>query len=442
MPARRSTKNISTYFPFRTKRLANDGSLDRTRCSRNLSPQRPPPIVKDRQEKNDEILTHTTHLASFEKLLCETSNLGLQNKESDDCLAAPPSDSRVQTEPVYEPTQYAVEDVVASVGIEVGDAGAFKIALPRIEHDIEDEPLTVEIATPTALPAHDTPTRRRTTPKWSPFFSSTKPNPPSCLVFPSLTAKCFGLIQERLAHEPFQLLVAVIFLHQTKGSAAVPILLAFLEVFPTAELLRRTESSSIEPFIRPLGLQNKRAQLLISLAQAWSRTPPVRGSRYRYLHYPEHGSGADIPMNEQPIGENDEREAWEVAHLPGIGPYALDSWRIFCRDVLLERPFGSEPTPLANEEDVKAEMEQEWTRVLPADKELRVYLQWRWCRLRWLWDPVTGRKSRVSRELLQAMEEGKLDNHLGFDNPWQVNLGALPSLEQDLGGYHEHRSMP
>jgi len=32
--------------------------------------------------------------------------------------------------------------------------------------------------------------------------------------------------------------------------------------------------------------------------------------------------------------EGDAREGWEIAHLPGMGAYALDSYRIFHRDEL------------------------------------------------------------------------------------------------------------
>jgi hypothetical protein len=63
--------------------------------------------------------------------------------------------------------------------------------------------------------------------------------------------------------------------------------------------------------------------------------------------------------------------AWEIGHLTQ-GPYALDSWRIFCRDVLLGRSEhwtgkGSEPG-----------FQPEWMRVLPRDKELRACLRWMW----------------------------------------------------------------
>merc|ERR1719214_443267 len=35
----------------------------------------------------------------------------------------------------------------------------------------------------------------------------------------------------------------------------------------------------------------------------------------------------------------DDAEAWEIGHMTQ-GKYALDSWRIFCRDVLLGRAQG------------------------------------------------------------------------------------------------------
>jgi len=80
----------------------------------------------------------------------------------------------------------------------------------------------------------------------------------------------------------------------------------------------------------------------------------------------------------------DPRVGWEVAHLPGVGPYALDSWRIFARDEMRGVVVGVDA-------GVEGE-EAEWRRVVPEDKELRPYLKWRWRCEGWDWDPLTGRK--------------------------------------------------
>jgi len=44
----------------------------------------------------------------------------------------------------------------------------------------------------------------------------------------------------------------------------------------------------------------------------------------------------------------------------------------------------------------------EWTRVLPLDKELRAFLRWRWLKEGFEWDPLSGRRSAASREMMRA----------------------------------------
>ena len=307
--------------------------------------------------------------------------------------------------------------------------------------DADYNPRILEIPAYSSSSSQTTPNRRKTTANMSPFFEPERSNVKSCLAFPRSRATCFGLIQERLAHDPFKLLVAVIFLHQTKGSCALPVLLAFIKVFPTADVLSTADPENIEPFIRCLGLQRKRARLLVSLAKSWLASPPLKGRRYRCLNYPGTGAGTDIALSEQPIGESDTRKAWEIAHLPGIGPYALDSWRIFCRDALRGNPLGSRPTAAITAEDMAREMSQEWTSVLPTDKELKAYVQWRWIRLGWLWDPESGAKRRVDPDTIRAMEEGSLSSHRGYSSPWSIGANGPLSTEQTLGGYHSNSDL-
>ena len=88
----------------------------------------------------------------------------------------------------------------------------------------------------------------------------------------------------------------------------------------------------------------------------------------------------------------------------GIGAYAIDSWRIFCRDELRGLPTGlpKELTPEAKEE----ELQKEWTRVLAGDKELRAYLRWRWLRNGWEWDPITGERKKGDESELAKADKG------------------------------------
>jgi hypothetical protein len=121
--------------------------------------------------------------------------------------------------------------------------------------------------------------------------------------------------------------------------------------------------------------------------------------------------------------------------LVGCGAFACDSWRIFCRDALRGRsdrrwilqPVNSEGKELA---DVGAngasrengntgrhtfypmdplDIEEEWKRVLPKDKELRPFIGWMWLKEGWIWDPETGYKERAATDLTQRAENKSID---------------------------------
>ena len=122
------------------------------------------------------------------------------------------------------------------------------------------------------------------------------------------------------------------------------------------------------------------------------------------MGYPCRGDGADIPKGVDYVDDGDKRVAWEIGHLPSIGAYALDSWRIFCRDEL--RDVGAEMPIELMEEKVEEDLKGEWTRVVPLDKELRAYLRWRWGRCGWVWDPESGERRRMGGEERKRMEGG------------------------------------
>lgn len=234
----------------------------------------------------------------------------------------------------------------------------------------------------------------------SPYFShpaspSKKPKASdkvSCIPFPPLSSTRFGLVQEGLTHDPFRLLIAVTFLNKTRGMVALPAFYQLMECYATPKDLAEAKHEDIVSMIHHLGLQNQRAKKCINLAKAWLERPPEKGKRYRVLNYPNKGDGRDMKYSEI-IDDADERVAWEVGQLPGCGAYAIDSWRIFCRDELrgLRCDIPADLTP----ETIKAEMQKEWTRVLPSDKELRAYLRWRWLRIGWAWDPGTGERKKA-----------------------------------------------
>jgi methyl-CpG-binding domain protein 4 len=174
----------------------------------------------------------------------------------------------------------------------------------------------------------------------------------------------FGLIQERICSSLYALVVQAILWNQTHGLMARPVLFALLTKYPTPEALASASLEDLTAMLQPIGLQNVRAVRLIALANAWLVAPPCKERRYRKLHYPSRGCGTDVKPGEI-LGIEDPREGWEIAHLPGMGPYALDSYRIFYRDNLR----GIEPT---------CDVEPEWKRVTADDKDLKAYLKWRW----------------------------------------------------------------
>ncbi|KAJ9648098.1 hypothetical protein H2201_002361 [Coniosporium apollinis] len=235
----------------------------------------------------------------------------------------------------------------------------------------------------------------------------------------------YGLIQDHLASIAttpqqciYTVLIQCILWNQTSGRQARPVLSALLTLYPDAAALAQADLGALTTMLQPLGLHNIRAARLLAFAKAWLAAPPCAERRYRKLHYPLKGSGTDIKASEV-LGLEDEREGWEVAHLPGVGAYALDSFRLVCRDWL--RGVGREGWEREGEGEGKRvdgegrKVEPEWMRiegdkgrVVPLDKDLRKALVWRWGREGWVWDPVTGRKRRMNGregEVSEAAEE-------------------------------------
>ena len=152
-----------------------------------------------------------------------------------------------------------------------------------------------------------------------------------------------------------------------------------MNLYPTPEDLAVADLAFLTALLHPIGLHNIRAARLIAFARAWVTAPPCKERRYRRIDYPAKGCGRDIKPGEV-LDEADAREGWEIAHLPGIGAYALDSFRIFHRD-RLRGVAGREGG-------------EEWRRVVPLDKDLRAYLVWRWRCEGWEWDMFTGKRRK------------------------------------------------
>ncbi|GKU22612.1 hypothetical protein FLAG1_10219 [Fusarium langsethiae] len=211
---------------------------------------------------------------------------------------------------------------------------------------------------------------------------------------PTIHAPRFGLIQETLSTNLYALLVATVLWNRTRGTQARPVFNKLISKYPTPTHLAAASFLDLAELIRPIGLYNSRAARFIAFAKAWIENPPCKTKRYRKLHYPMKGDGSDVGKSEV-LDEDDERQGWEVAHLPSLGPYAIDSYRIFHRDML--RGLAKD----WNGDEAKPGFEPEWKRVVPLDKELRAFLRWKWLTEGWIWDPETGNKVKASAERME-----------------------------------------
>lgn len=173
-----------------------------------------------------------------------------------------------------------------------------------------------------------------------------------------------------------------------------------MEKYDTAQKLKDAKQEEITDMIRHLGLQNNRAEAYQRYAADFIADPPQKGRRHRVKDYPTKGSGRDIKKGEI-LDDDDSREAWEIGHITH-GPYFIDSWRIFCRDVLRGLATGW------NGEGAPEDFQPEWMRVQPADKELKAFLRWMWLKQRFDWDPITGDIEAATPELVLAAEEGRI----------------------------------
>jgi hypothetical protein len=122
----------------------------------------------------------------------------------------------------------------------------------------------------------------------------------------------------------------------------MPFLQAFFEQYPTPDVLKDADPEAIkEKYFRTLGLF-RRAWWLVRLAAQLLDDPPT-----------PHRLRSKSHDNTGPVSE--------VAYLVGVGEYASDAWRLFCR-----RSFYA-----SHDEDV----EEEWRTLDPKDKDLRRYVR-------------------------------------------------------------------
>ena len=111
------------------------------------------------------------------------------------------------------------------------------------------------------------------------------------------------LLQEKYADEPWKLLVCCILLNCTTRKQVDKMLDELFERFPNPIRMQASTDEELEEIIRPLGLWRRRTVILRKMSGMWWRIK----RQYPYEDVPEE----------------------EIARLPGIGVYALDSYRIF-----------------------------------------------------------------------------------------------------------------
>lgn len=190
------------------------------------------------------------------------------------------------------------------------------------------------------------------------------------------------LIQEHVADDPWKVLVAVTLLNKTAGVHGVPVFFALVEEWPTARALANACPRAVEERIRHLGLGRSRTARLIELSQAYLEDPPcprvLRSSRC-YMNVRVRSVCSEDTVTVPGII----RQRYPptcASHLPGSGPYALDSYRIFCGG------------------------KDEWRDVRPADKELAKYLQWKWAVAEFRrWDPFHGPGESIDLVYMQSL---------------------------------------
>lgn len=296
---------------------------------------------------------------------------------------------------------------------------------PYFEFRATTSPPRTPIKKTSSLQLEATKPLRPKLPKVSPYFPKSTADPESCLPFPPIDTPSFGLVQEQLAHEPYKLLIATIFLNRTRGGVALPVLFKVFERYPTIDAMANADQGELVDMIHCLGFQNQRANKCITLAQTWQTATPSKNKRYRKLHYPRKLDGRDIPRDEC-VDDEDHRSGWEVAHLPGVGAYSLDSWRIFCRDELRGAAMDWKGTGATNPAFVP-----EWKSVLPMDKELRAYLTWMWLKEGWIWDYRTGDLKPATEKTLRAARTGGVAHET--DGNWVLQTSPVKAAN----GLHE-----
>ncbi|EIW55408.1 uncharacterized protein TRAVEDRAFT_153786 [Trametes versicolor FP-101664 SS1] len=189
------------------------------------------------------------------------------------------------------------------------------------------------------------------------------------------------LIQEHVASSSWKVLVAVTLLNKTAGTKSIPVFFEIMDRWPTPEALAQAPRTCLYGMIKDLGLGETRTTRIIDISQTFLTKPPIPDQLYRSrgtvtLPAADGAGTREVPY--PPIA---------VSHIPGSGPYALDSYRIFCSG------------------------KDEWKSVRPRDKELVKYLEWKWAVEEYRqWHPLHGPGPIIDLEYVRSMTAALTSN--------------------------------
>lgn len=106
------------------------------------------------------------------------------------------------------------------------------------------------------------------------------------------------LFQEGMRGEPFWMFVGCVLVNRAAWAVARGAHATLRSRWPSAAALADADAADVEAVVRVLGFGSRRAASIVAMARAWiDRGPP--------------------------------RTRTEVLALPGLGPYAADSWEMF-----------------------------------------------------------------------------------------------------------------
>ncbi|PPQ72028.1 hypothetical protein CVT24_008080 [Panaeolus cyanescens] len=178
------------------------------------------------------------------------------------------------------------------------------------------------------------------------------------------------------------MLVAVTLLNKTSGKLALPIFWEIISKWPTALHLSKATIPELVCILRRIGMQTVRAKRLVALSSAYLADPPS-------VYDPRPSRDFNSPPRTQTFEKGDTSclTSSPISHLPGVGRYALDSYRIFCM----------------SHDDPKS---GEWKKAQPSDKQLALYLKWKWAVDEHMqWHPTNGATGPIDADYTHALIE-------------------------------------